>query len=174
MSELIVIFVLLLINAFFALSEMAIVSVSRPLLRQMAKQGNSRAELALRLAEDPGKFLSTVQVGITLVGTLAGAYGGATIADKLAPTLDTISWINPYGSTVAVALVVTLITYLSVVIGELIPSAAGAEEFRGRGDVRRWPDVVSGRAWLLPSFICSRRRQRCSCGFLVFPAIAIM
>ncbi|MDQ0320299.1 putative hemolysin [Pararhizobium capsulatum DSM 1112] len=121
MAELIVIFVLLLINAFFALSEMAIVSASRPLLRQMARQGNLRADKALKLAEDPGKFLSTVQVGITLVGTLAGAYGGATIADKLAPLLNEISWINPYGSTVAVAAVVTLITYLSVVIGELIP-----------------------------------------------------
>jgi len=121
MSELIVIFVLLLINAFFALSEMAIVSASRPMLRQMARQGNKRADAALRLAEDPGKFLSTVQVGITLVGTLAGAYGGATIADKLAPVLNDVSWINPYGSTVAVAVVVTLITYLSVVIGELIP-----------------------------------------------------
>ncbi|OJF91092.1 hemolysin family protein [Pararhizobium antarcticum] len=121
MSELIVIFVLLLINAFFALSEMAIVSASRPLLRQMAKQGNKRADAALRLAEDPGKFLSTVQVGITLVGTLAGAYGGATIADKLAPTLNEVAWINPYGGTVAVAAVVTMITYLSVVIGELIP-----------------------------------------------------
>lgn len=121
MSELIVIFALLLVNAFFALSEMAIVSASKPLLRQMAKQGNRRAERALQLADDPGKFLSTVQVGITLVGTLAGAYGGATIADKLAPTLDAIAWINPYGPTVALVLVVTLITYLSVVIGELIP-----------------------------------------------------
>ncbi|WP_104663973.1 hemolysin family protein [Ensifer adhaerens] len=121
MSEFFVIFVLLLINAFFALSEMAIVSASKPMLRQMAKQGNTRAEVALRLAEDPGKFLSTVQVGITLVGTLAGAYGGATIAAKFAPFLDGIAWINPYGNTVAVALVVTLITFLSVVIGELIP-----------------------------------------------------
>ncbi|WP_077961296.1 hemolysin family protein [Ensifer adhaerens] len=121
MSEFFVIFVLLLINAFFALSEMAIVSASKPMLRQMARQGNTRAEVALRLAEDPGKFLSTVQVGITLVGTLAGAYGGATIAAKFAPFLDGIAWINPYGNTVAVALVVTLITFLSVVIGELIP-----------------------------------------------------
>lgn len=121
MSEFFVIFVLLLINAFFALSEMAIVSASKPMLRQMAKQGNARAEVALRLAEDPGKFLSTVQVGITLVGTLAGAYGGATIAAKIAPTLDEIAWIHPYGNTFAVALVVTLITFLSVVIGELIP-----------------------------------------------------
>ncbi|RVL18391.1 CNNM domain-containing protein, partial [Sinorhizobium meliloti] len=65
MFELLVIFLLLLINAFFALSEMAIVSASKPLLRQMVKQGNRRAEAALKLAEDPGKFLSTVQVGIT-------------------------------------------------------------------------------------------------------------
>ncbi|HEV7305171.1 hemolysin family protein [Ensifer sp.] len=121
MSEFFVIFVLLLINAFFALSEMAIVSASKPMLRQMAKQGNTRAEVALRLAEDPGKFLSTVQVGITLVGTLAGAYGGATIAAKFAPLLDEVAWINPYGNTVALVLVVTLITFLSVVIGELIP-----------------------------------------------------
>ncbi len=121
MSEFFVIFVLLLINAFFALSEMAIVSASKPMLRQMARQGNARAEVALRLAEDPGKFLSTVQVGITLVGTLAGAYGGATIAAKFAPLLDEIAWINPYGNTVALVLVVTLITFLSVVIGELIP-----------------------------------------------------
>ncbi|MEK1933495.1 MAG: hemolysin family protein [Pararhizobium sp.] len=131
MFELTVIFVLLLINAFFALSEMAIVSASRPLLRQMAKQGNNRAELALRLAEDPGKFLSTVQVGITLVGTLAGTYGGATIAEKIAPALNAVSWINPYGSTVAVAVVVTLITYMSVVIGELIPKQLALRNSEG-------------------------------------------
>ncbi|MDO9418577.1 hemolysin family protein [Pararhizobium sp.] len=120
-SELLVIFLLLLVNAFFALSEMAIVSASKPMLRQMARQGNRRAATALGLAEDSGNFLSTVQVGITLVGTLAGAYGGANIGDKLAPVLNEVSWIAPYGAPVAVGLVVTLITYLSVVIGELIP-----------------------------------------------------
>lgn len=131
MSEFFVIFVLLLINAFFALSEMAIVSASKPLLRQMARQGNLRAEAALKLAEDPGKFLSTVQVGITLVGTLAGAYGGATIAAKFAPFFDSIAWINPYGHPVAVAIVVTLITFLSVVIGELIPKQLALKNSEG-------------------------------------------
>ncbi|MGF6177046.1 hemolysin family protein [Ensifer sp. 4252] len=131
MSEFFVIFVLLLINAFFALSEMAIVSASKPLLRQMAKQGNLRAEAALKLAEDPGKFLSTVQVGITLVGTLAGAYGGATIAAKFAPFFDGVAWINPYGHPVAVAIVVTLITFLSVVIGELIPKQLALKNSEG-------------------------------------------
>lgn len=120
-TELLIIFILLLLNAFFALSEMAVVSASKPLLRQMAKQGNRRAAAALKLAEDSGRFLSTVQVGITLVGTLAGAYGGAEIADKLEPSLNAFSFINPHGELVAVVLVVACITYLSVVIGELIP-----------------------------------------------------
>lgn len=120
-TEIIIIFILLLINAFFALSEMAIVSSSKPVLRQMAQQGNRKAGIALQLAEDPGTFLSTVQVGITLVGTLAGAYGGATIAEKLSVKLNDIAYITPHGETVAVALVVGIITYLSVVLGELMP-----------------------------------------------------
>lgn len=120
-SEILIIFVLLLFNGFFAMSEIAIVSASKPMLRQLAKQGKAGAEVALRLAEDPGRFLSTVQVGITLVGILAGAYGGATISEKITPALNEISFIAPHGHTVAVALIVTCITYFSVVIGELVP-----------------------------------------------------
>lgn len=111
----------MLVNGFFALSEIAIVSASKPLLRQLAKQGDHRAEIALSLAENPGRFLSTVQVGITLVGILAGAYGGAAIAEDLAPHLDAIPWIYPHGETAAVAIIVSGITYFSVVIGELVP-----------------------------------------------------
>mgnify|MGYP001179524944 CR=1 FL=1 len=121
MTEIFVIFILLLVNAFFAMSELAIVSASRPLLRQKAKHGNSRAATALKLAEDSGTFLSTVQVGITLVGILAGTYGGATITEKLAPILDEFSFIAPYGHVFAGAIVVGLITYFSVIVGELIP-----------------------------------------------------
>jgi putative hemolysin len=120
-TEIIIIFILLLINAFFAMSEMAVVSSSKPMLRQWANKGNKRAARALNLAENSGKFLSTVQVGITLVGTLAGAYGGATIAEKIEPYFDSISFINPHGEFAAVAIVVGVITYLSVIIGELIP-----------------------------------------------------
>jgi putative hemolysin len=119
--EILIIFVLLLINAFFAMSEMAIVSASRPLLRQKAKQGDSRAAAALRLAEDSGNFLSTVQVGITLVGILAGLYGGASITEKLGPVLNKFEVIAPYGHALAGAVVVVAITYFSVIIGELIP-----------------------------------------------------
>lgn len=120
-TEILIIFALLLVNACFALSEIAIVSSSKPMLKQMIKQGDRRAEVALALAENPTRFLSTVQVGITLVGILAGAYGGATLAEKITPLLDKMDVIRPHGGTVAVAIIVSAITYFSVVIGELVP-----------------------------------------------------
>lgn len=122
--EVLVIAFLLLLNAFFAMSEMAIVSASKPLLQQFANQGRRSAKVAISLKENPGRFLSTVQVGITLVGIMAGAYGGASIAQKLIEPFNGISFINPHGETVAVFLVVTCITYFSVVIGELVPKQA--------------------------------------------------
>lgn len=121
MTEVTIIFFLLLINAWFAMSEIAIVSASKPLLKHMAKQGDSRAEVALSLAENSGRFLSTVQVGITLVGILAGAYGGATIAEKVAPWFDDLPHMKGHGESLAVGVIVTAITYFSVVIGELVP-----------------------------------------------------
>lgn len=122
-TEVVIIFFLLLLNAYFAMSEIAIVSASKPMLKQMSKQGDNRADVALSLAENPGKFLSTVQVGITLVGILAGAYGGATIAEKVTPSFNDIPFINPHGETVAVAVIVSAITYFSVIIGELVPKS---------------------------------------------------
>jgi putative hemolysin len=121
LTEIVIIFFLLLLNAYFAMSEIAIVSASKPLLKHMSKQGDKRADVALALAENPGKFLSTVQVGITLVGILAGAYGGATIAEKVSPVFNNIFFINPHGESVAVAVIVTTLTYFSVIIGELVP-----------------------------------------------------
>lgn len=121
MSELLVLFIFILINAFFAMSEIAIVQSSKPLLRQMGKMGNKRAARALALAENTGRSLSTIQVGITLVGILAGAYGGATIAASLTPVLQDIPVISQWAREISLFLVVVLITYLSVVIGELVP-----------------------------------------------------
>lgn len=120
-GDIIVILLLLALNGFFALSELAVVSASKPLLRQKARSGDKNAALALSLAEDPGRFLSTVQVGITLIGIMAGAYGGATIAEKISEPLNGVPFINPHGEVVGVALVVTILTYMSVVIGELVP-----------------------------------------------------
>ena len=121
--EVLVIILLILLNAFFAMSEMALVSSRRARLQQMAEETRSKgARIALQLSEDPGNFLSTVQVGITLIGIVAGAYGGATLAARLGAVLDAnIAWIAPYGEQVAFALVVAAITYLSLIVGELVP-----------------------------------------------------
>lgn len=121
MTDLLILFVLLLLNGFFALSEMAIVSASKPMLRQRAKQGSARATVALALAEDSGAFLSTVQVGITLVGIIAGAYGGATFSAVMEPVFASVPPFAPYADTMAFVFVISLITYASVVVGELIP-----------------------------------------------------
>jgi putative hemolysin len=119
--ELIVVVLLILLNGFFAMSEMAVVSARRARLQQMADEGNRGARAAVRLVEDPSKFLSTVQVGITLIGILAGAYGGATFAGYLAVELRRFPAIEPYADGVSIAAVVVIITYLSLIIGELVP-----------------------------------------------------
>jgi putative hemolysin len=119
--EIFAIFILLIANGIFAMSEMAIVSVRKARLKQRADQGDKSALAALGLAEAPGPFLSTVQVGITLVGILAGAFGGSRIAERLAPSLSGLPYVGAYAETIAFVLVVIVITYFSLVIGELIP-----------------------------------------------------
>lgn len=119
--EIIAIFILLLANGVFAMSEMAIVSARKARLKQRADQGDKKAVAALALADAPGPFLSTVQVGITLIGILAGAFGGARIAERLAPSLSSLPYIGAYSEGIAFFFVVAIITYFSLVIGELIP-----------------------------------------------------
>jgi putative hemolysin len=120
--EILIIIVLVLLNAFFAMSEMAIVSVRRARLQPFTEGRNGdRARLALELSENPSRILSTVQVGITLIGIFAGAYGGATLAERVGAALDTVPWIAPYGHQLGFAIVVALITYLSLIVGELVP-----------------------------------------------------
>jgi putative hemolysin len=119
--EAILIVFLLMANGLFAMAEIAIVSSRKARLQKNADEGDARAAAALALANDPNDFLSTVQVGITLVGILAGVFGGATIAEEIGARLDQMQFIAPHGETVAVALVVAAITFLSVVLGELVP-----------------------------------------------------
>ena len=119
--ELVTIFLLILLNGVFAMSEIAVVSARRARLEQMSQEGSRGAKVALEMASTPNRFLSTVQVGITLVGVLAGAFGGATIAGPLAEVLRPLPFIGRYASAVSLALVVGATTYLSVVIGELVP-----------------------------------------------------
>jgi putative hemolysin len=119
--EVLIIFLLILINALFVLSEAAVISSRKARLQQQANEGDQRALRALRLAEHPTDFLSTVQIGITLIGVLAGAVGGATIADALAPYIAEIPLLAPYASTIALTLVVLVITFFSILLGELVP-----------------------------------------------------
>jgi putative hemolysin len=128
---LIVVLVLIVLNGFFAMSELAIVSAKRPRLQAMAKTGNRGAARALRLAEDPTSFLSTVQVGITLIGIFAGAYGGATLSEPLAGVLRRIPAVAEIARPLAFGLVVLVTTYLSLIVGELVPKRLALRNAEG-------------------------------------------
>jgi putative hemolysin len=103
------------------MSEMAIVSAKKNRLQSKADKGSKKAETALMLAENPNHFFSTVQIGITMIGILSGAFGGATIAEKIANEIAKIPGFEPYSQGIGVGLIVILITYLSLVVGELVP-----------------------------------------------------
>lgn len=119
--EILFILILILANGVFSGAEIAIVSSRRHRLEQLAEKGRRSARAALRLAESPNEFLSTVQIGITLIGILSGAVGGATLTRRLESVLAQIPWIDGYSEALSFALVVGAITYLSLLIGELVP-----------------------------------------------------
>lgn len=119
--ELAIILVLILANGVFAGTELAILGAKRGRLEQAAEDGNLGARAAMKLQDDPNRFLSAVQVGITLIGVLTGAFGGASIAARLAPALRDVPYIGPYADQAAFFLVVLTITYLTLVFGELVP-----------------------------------------------------
>lgn len=123
--EIVVVLLLILANGVFAMSEIAIVSARKARLQQWANQGDQKAGVALELANAPNRFLSTVQVGITLIGIFAGAFGGATLASKLETQLVRFPILEPYRAAIALLLVVVTITYLSLILGELVPKRVG-------------------------------------------------
>ncbi|HEY3475932.1 MAG TPA: hemolysin family protein [Anaerolineales bacterium] len=120
-TEVLILILLILINGLFSLSEMAVVSARKVRLQQRADEGHKAARTALNLAAQPTRFLSTVQIGITLIGILSGAFGGATIAETLEAAFAQNPTLEPYSQALAVGIVVTIITYFSLVIGELVP-----------------------------------------------------
>jgi putative hemolysin len=129
--EISIIFVLLIANGVFAMAEIAVVSAKKARLRRLADQGNGKARIALELAESPNRFLSTVQIGITLVGIFAGAFGGATLAAKLAEPIGKISFLAHYADKISFGVVVAIITYFSLVLGELVPKRFGLSNPEG-------------------------------------------
>jgi putative hemolysin len=133
--EIFVILALTLLNGFFSMSEMAIVSARRVRLEAMAENGHLGAIKALDLSRDPSAFLSSVQIGITLVGIVSGAFGTATLGLKLGDYLESLKWFGTYAEPLAYAIVVILITFLSIVLGELVPKRIALA----------YPEVVAAR-----------------------------
>ncbi len=131
MFELFVAFCLILLNGVFALSELAVVSARKPRLKSMADAGRSGARAALRLAEEPGRFLSTVQIGITLVGILAGAFSGAALSERFDAILKAWGLATGVAEPLAYVLVLGAITYLSVIVGELVPKQLALKNAEG-------------------------------------------
>jgi putative hemolysin len=120
-AEVLIILLLILVNGLFTMGEMAIVSARRARLKHMADQGDAGAKKALDLLSDPTKFLSTVQIGITVVNMLIGTFGGASIADRLAEKLSTFDSVAAYAHPISIAVVVVVISYATLILGELAP-----------------------------------------------------
>ncbi len=129
--EVLIVLLLIVANGLFALSEVAVVASRKARLQQRAQSGDSSAKIALALVEDPSRFLSTVQIGITLIGIFAGAFGGATLARGVATYLVNIPVIGIYADTISLSLVVLIITYLSLIIGELAPKRIALQNPEG-------------------------------------------
>jgi putative hemolysin len=124
-TEIIIILFLIVANGVFAMSEIAIVSARRIRLQKLADKGSIGAKTALQLAAEPNKLLAVVQFGITLISMITGVFGGNSIAEKLKPSIVEIPLLAPYAATVSLSIVVIIITFLSLIIGELVPKRIG-------------------------------------------------
>lgn len=129
--EFLFVLILIVANGVFAMSEAAMISARRARLQQRAEEGDSGAATALKMIEEPSRFLSTVQIGITLIGILSGAVGGSALAENIQPVLENIPPLRPHSAALSVLLVVLLITYLSLVIGELVPKRLALNNAEG-------------------------------------------
>lgn len=126
--QLAIILLLIVVNGLLAMSELAVVSSRKSRLQQRVAANRRGARTALELAENPNRFLSTVQVGITLISIVNGAFGGAALADPLSNALDSVPVVGRYSEGISVFLVVALITYLSLIIGELVPKRLAIQQ----------------------------------------------
>lgn len=119
--EILILFILILLNSFFSLSEISLVSSKKSRLEQMKSEGSNGAVTALRLLDNSGSFLSAIQVGVTLIGIVTGYYGGSNLAVKVAPLFERMGFLRESAGDLALVLTIIVITYFSIVIGELVP-----------------------------------------------------
>lgn len=123
--EILILLILIFVNALFVMSEIALVSVRKGRLEAMSNKGDEKAKAALDLAENPEKFLPTAQIGITLISILTGVYSGEKFSKNLKPIVEQIEVLKPYAENVSTVIIVVLVTFLSIVFGELIPKRIG-------------------------------------------------
>lgn len=121
MMEIIVILLLIVLNGLFAMSEIALVSSKKIRLEDMAKKGSGGAKIALKLLSEPERFLSTVQIGITLIGIIAGVYGGLELSKDIQPYVENLGIPQKFSDDISLVIIISAITYLSLIIGELVP-----------------------------------------------------
>lgn len=125
MTEILILLVLIVLNGLFVASEIALVSARKGRLESMANKGDAKAKAALELTESPEKFLSTAQIGITLIAILTGVYSGEKFSENLKPLIEKIELLKPYAATISTVLIVILVTFLSIILGELVPKRIG-------------------------------------------------
>lgn len=125
MVEILILSVLIIINGLFVMTEIALVSARKARLETMAKKGDIKAKVALDLAENPEKFLSTVQIFITLIAILTGVYSGERFSGYVQPYIEKITFLKPYADTIATVIIVIVVTFLSIIFGELVPKRLG-------------------------------------------------
>ena len=119
--DFLLILLIVVANGIFVMSELAIVSARKVRLQQLANQGDIKARIALELANAPNQFLASVQIGITLLAILSGAFAESTIARRLIPLLNLVPWLAPYSDALSSVIAILIITYLTLIIGELVP-----------------------------------------------------
>lgn len=125
MTEVIILLILVVVNGLFVMSEIALVSARRARLETLANKGDRKAKTALDLIDNPEKFLSTAQIGITLVAILTGVYSGEKFSKDLEPYVAKIEALQPYASNISTGLIIVLVTFLSIILGELVPKRIG-------------------------------------------------
>lgn len=149
--ELLILSCLILLNGAFAMSEVALLTARKPRLATLARRGDALAAAAVKLADEPTRFLSTVQIGITSIGLLTGIFGEAVLAAPLAQWFESLGLEQKASSAVATALVVISVTYLSIVFGELVPKRLGQHNAEGIARLVSWP--MRGLAMISAPFV---------------------
>ena len=142
--EILIIVILILLNGVFAMSEMALVSARKSNLEMQARQGSKGARKALKLAKDPDRFLSTVQIGITLIGILTGIYSGDTLAARFGTSLATLGIPVRTATVIAQVAIVIVVTYLTIIFGELVPKRIGMNAAERAAKIVASPRPSSG------------------------------